>query len=243
MRTIAILLVVLLAACAGPKQQDLADRPPGLGVAQAALTSGAPGVALQICMDTAQREPKNLAAQLCLGDALTALGRTADAEVSFERAQRMAPEDPGVLMGLGRLRLATDPLVAEALFVHVLKVAPNNALAWNDIGIARDLQGRHQEAQEAYGRALGIDPSMGAAEVNLALSMAMSGRADEAVRRLRRIADAPSASPRLRQDLAAALAMANQSDEAAKLLRGDLSAEEIDQAIAAYHALSEAPAK
>lgn len=243
MRTIAILLVVLLAACAGPKRQDLADRPPGLAVAQAALTGGAPAVALQICTDTAQREPKNLAAQLCQGDALIALGRTADAEASFERAQKMAPDDAGVLMGLGRLRLATDPLVAEALFVHVLKIEPNNPLAWNDIGIARDLQGRHQEAQEAYGRALGIDASMRAAEVNLALSMAMSGRADEAVRRLRRIANDPSASPRLRQDLAAALAMADQPEEAAKLLRGDLSAEQIDQAIAAYHALSAAPGK
>jgi Flp pilus assembly protein TadD len=84
---------------------------------------------------------------------------------------------------------------------------------------------------------------MRAAEVNLALSMAMSGHADEAVRRLRSIAADPSASPRLRQNLAAALAMADKPDEAAKLLRGDLSAEEIDQAIAGYHALSEAPAK
>jgi Flp pilus assembly protein TadD len=214
-----------------------------LSVAQAALTGGASAVALRICSDTVQRQPKNLAARVCEGEALTALGQRTDAEASFERAQQMAPDDPGVLMGLGRLRLATDALAAEGLFQHVLKVAPNNPEAWNDIGIARDLQGRHQEAQEAYGRALGLEPSMRAAEVNLALSMAMSGHADEAVRRLRSIAADPSASPRLRQNLAAALAMADKPDEAAKLLRGDLSAEEIDQAIAGYHALSEAPAK
>jgi cytoskeleton protein RodZ len=109
------------------------------------------------------------------------------------------------------------------------------------MGIARDLQGRHVQAQAAYGRALGSVPDLRAAEVNLALSMAMSGRAEEAVQRLRSLAADPNASPRLRHDLAAALAMANHPDEAARLLRGDLRPEEIDQAIAGYRALPDSP--
>jgi len=243
MRTIAILFVVLVGACSGTQSQGVADRPPSLSVAQAALAGGAPDVALKICSDALQHQPGNLAAQICEGDALAALGRRADAETSFERAQKLSPDDRGVLMGLGRLRLATDAQAAEALFQHVLNITPDNAEAWNDIGIARDLQGRHQEAQLAYGRALGLVPDMRAAEVNLALSMAMSGHADEAVTRLRRLASDPAASPKLRQDLAAALAMADKPDEAAKLLRGDLSPEQIDQAIAGYNALSAPPAK
>jgi len=243
MRAITILLVVLLGACAGPQSQDLVDRPPSLAVAQAALSGGAPAMALQICTETVNRQPRNLEAQICVGDALTALGRDAEATVAFEQAQIMAPDDPGALMGLGRLRLATDAPSAELLFLRVLSVKPGNALAWNNVGIARDLQGRHQEAQVAYGKALGLMPSLRAAEVNLALSMAMSGQAEEAVRRLRSIAADPTASPRLRQDLAAALAMADQPDEAARLLRGDLNPSEIDQAISGYRALSVQPAK
>ena len=49
-------------------------------------------------------------------------------------------------------------------------------MALNDLGIARDLQGRHTDAQTAYRSALGVDPDMRAAQVNLALSLAMSGQ-------------------------------------------------------------------
>jgi Flp pilus assembly protein TadD len=210
MRTIALLFVVLLGACSGPKSQELANRPPSLSVAQSALDGGSPDVALRICSDTARREPRNTAAQICAGNVLAALGRHADAEVAFERALQMAPENDDALMGLGRLRLATDPPGAEALFQHVVEHQAANADAWNDIGIARDLQGHHEDAQVAYGRALGLMPSMSAAEVNMALSMAMSGHADEAVRRLRRLGDDPTASPRVRENLAAALAMVDK---------------------------------
>ena len=49
-------------------------------------------------------------------------------------------------------------------------------MALNDLGIARDLQGRHTDAQMAYRQALGISPEMSAAQVNLALSLAMGGQ-------------------------------------------------------------------
>ena len=159
MRTIAILFVVLLAACAGPNSQDLANRPPSLSVAQAALTGGfAGGGAANLLRHGAARAEEPGGADLPgrrAGRARPAGRRRG----SFERAQKIAPDDAGVLMGLGRLGLATDPLGAEALFRHVLKISPDNAPAWNDIGIARDLQGRHEDAQEAYGRALGLSPA------------------------------------------------------------------------------------
>ena len=237
MRIIVVLAAALLAACAAQQNDTLSSRPPGIGVARTAMANGAPVVALQICSELTQRVPGNLDAAVCEGDALTALGRRDEAEASFLRAQRISPEATAVLMGLGRLRLGTDPLVAEALFQRVLDQDPNNAAAWNDIGIARDLQGRHAQAQQAYARTMAIAPEMRAAEVNLALSMAISGHAEEAVQRLRRIAADPAASPRLRHDLAAALAMADRPDEAARLLRGDMRPEEVDQAIAGYRAL------
>ncbi len=243
MRTVVFLFVVLLAACSGPGSHELADRPPSLSVADAALNGGSPDIALRICSDTVQREPGNTEALICQGNALVALGNRADGEAAFRRALKLSPDNVNVLMGLGRLGLATDPAAAEALFLRVLKHEPANAQAWNDIGIARDLQAHHEDAQVAYGRALGLMPSMHAAEVNMALSMAMSGRADEAVRRLRRLADDPSATARMREDLAAALAMADKPDEAAKLLRGDLTPAQIQQAIAGYRALSAAPTK
>jgi Flp pilus assembly protein TadD len=241
MRALPILFILLLAACSASGGNDAVNPKPTLAVAQAAMSGGAPQVALQVCSSIAQREPKNVQAMICEGDALTILGRVDEAEAVFRRAQLRDPKDPMVLMGLGRLRVDPDPPGAELLFLQVLSTNPNNAQAWNDLGIARDLQGRHDEAQQAYARALALAPDMRAAEVNLALSLAISGRADEAVRRLRQLAAAPNITPKLRQNLAAALAMANKPDEAARMLRGDMTQTEIDQAIAGYQALTTQP--
>jgi Flp pilus assembly protein TadD len=243
MRCASLLIVLLLAACAGSPAGGLADRPPGLAVARAALANGAPEMALQICADVEKRRPQDVEAVVCEGNALAALGRRDEAAAAFGRAQQLAPDATEVLMGLGRLRLATDAVAAETLFRRVVARDPGNAAAWNDLGIACDLQGRHEEAQRDYGKALGLQPGMRGAEVNLALSMAMSGQADEAVRRLRALAADPAASPRLRQDLAAALAMANRPREAAKLLEGDLTPEQATQAIAGWRALSSPAAR
>ena len=38
----------------------------------------------------------------------------------------------------------------------MLTLAPDTAVAANNLGIARDLQGHHPEAQAAYRRALGL---------------------------------------------------------------------------------------
>lgn len=102
--------------------------------------------------------------------------------------------------------------------------------------MARDLEGNHTGAQEAYRHALGIDPQLTAAQVNLALSMAMTGNAADAVQMLRPMASNPGASPKLRHDLAAALAMAGKRDEAAHILSTDLSPDEVRQALDAYAA-------
>jgi len=233
MRIIVVLTAVTLAACAAPRSQELADRPPGLAVARAALAGDAPALALQVCSDTVRREPDNMEAQVCEGDALLALAR----------ALQLLPDATDALMGMGRVRLGTEAVAAESLFRRVLDQEPRNASAWNDLGIALDLQDRHEQAQEAYGRALGAAPDMRAAEVNLALSLAMSGHADAALSRLRAIAGDPQAPPRLRHDLAAVLTMAGQPEEAARLLRRELRPDEIDQAIAGYRALPATPAR
>jgi hypothetical protein len=65
MRALPILTVVLLAACSCSHSRDAADQTPSLAVAQAAMSSGAPQMALQVCAATAQRDPKNLDALVC----------------------------------------------------------------------------------------------------------------------------------------------------------------------------------
>jgi tetratricopeptide (TPR) repeat protein len=208
--------------------------PPGLDVADAAMKSGSPEIALQIAGGILAKDPDNEAALLTQGEALTELRRPDDAGVSFSRALAQNPGSVGAEIGLGRLRLSTDPAGAEVLFLQALQHEPRNGVALNDLGIARDLQGNHVAAQAAYRQALGVSPDMAAAQVNLALSLAMTGQAKDAVQLLRPLATGPGTSQQVRHDLAAVLTMGGDKTEAEHILAQDLPPNEVQKAMAAY---------
>ena len=104
----------------------------------------------------------------------------------------------------------------------------------NNLGIARDLLGRHAEAQDAYRQALGISPDLVASKVNLALSMAMSGNGARAQQILGPIAMSDGATKKLRHDYAAVLAMSGNQAGAEKILSADLQPAEVREAMAAF---------
>ena len=103
--------------------------------------------------------------------------------------------------------------------------------------MARDVQGHHAAAQDAYRLALGAAPAFTAAQVNLGLSLALSGNADEAVRQLRPLAAAPDAAPLVRQDLALALTLNGRKDEASAMLGHDMRPDQVREALDAFEAL------
>ena len=234
MRISGLALLLLLAACSGGT--SLSNNQPGLDVADAALRGGSPQVALQIAAGVLARSPNDVRALVMQGDALTTLGQYEPAADSYTRALKADHGSVGAQIGLGRLRLARDPAAAEALFDQAVAEDPRNTTALNDLGVARDLQGRHADAQQAYAKALGIDPEMHAAQVNLALSLAMTGNAGRAEQLLRPLASSPDASRKLRHDLAAVLAMSGKQAEAERILSADLSPTEVRQALEAYAA-------
>ena len=231
---VAVFVVVLSLAACGSSVSDLSRNQPNVDVARAALRGGSPQAALGIVSGVIARDPSNAGALIVQGDALTAEGRYDEARLSYDAVLRRDRSSVGAELGLARLQLSSNPAAAEALFLRILRQDPRNTIALNDLGVARDLQNRHQEAQVAYRQALGIDPRDSAAQVNLALSLAMTGNAEDGVRLLQPLADNPGASPQLRHDLAAALAMAGRRDEAARILSADLSPDEVRQAVDAY---------
>ena len=233
-RIVPIALVLLLTACAGHDNSRAGSGLAGLDVARAALAGGSPEIALNVTNAILASKPDDVPALVSQGDAFSALGRSDDAQASYAKALAGDPESVEAQIGLGRLRLNSDPAQAQLLFLKVLQHDPRNTVALNDLGIAYDLQAKHDSAQVAYRQALGADPTMRAAEVNLALSMALSGQAPAAVALLKPLAIAPDASRRLRHDLAVALAMAGDKPAAAQILGADMAPEEVDRALAAY---------
>ena len=238
MRLLPFAALLLLGACASHVDTSLRDGQPGVSVADAALRGGSPQVALRIDKEILAKDPGNVPALLNRGEVLTAQQQYDEAAQSFTLALKSDPDSVQARIGLGRVRLASDPAAAERLFLEVLQQDPHNVIALNDLGIARDLQGRHREAQESYREAMGIDPSIVGVRVNLALSLAMMGRADDAAPMLRPIADAPSAPRKLRHDMAAVLAMGGDRAGAERILTKDMSPEQASQAVAIFTAAS-----
>jgi Flp pilus assembly protein TadD len=215
----SIALALLLAGCAG-SQSKLAQRQPSLRVADAALAAGAPDVALRVADLTLAREPRNVQALTTKGDALYAMGERDMARTIYRTAVATDPTAVTAQLGLGRTLIPSDPGAAEAAFLAVTAQEPNNVTALSDLGVARDLQGDHTGAQDAYRQALLVAPEMTDVKVNLGLSLALSGARDAALRVLRDVAMQPGATQDRRKELAGALVVAGDETEARRVLSG-----------------------
>ena len=234
MRIQTIALLLALSACGGPIEREFSRSTPGLNVAEAALRGGSPQVALQVSSGILSSSPNNAEALAIQGDALTMLGRQDAAIGAYEQALRSDKDMVRAKIGLGRLRLGSDPAESERLFLEVLQKEPRETTALNNLGIARDLQGNHAGAQSAYRQALGINPELHAAQVNLALSLAMSGQGSRAISLIQPLATTPGATRKMRHDYAAVLAMSGRRAEAEAILSADLTPAEVRQAMAEF---------
>jgi Flp pilus assembly protein TadD len=228
--SVILVVLVAMAGCSShdtpsPKARQEAN------VGEAALTAGNPDVALRLADETLTRDPGDAGALTRRGLALTALGRLGEARESLRQAVVGQPGSVVALLALGRVQLPVDPTAAEITFQAVLHQDPRNAAALNNLGIARDLQGHHGDAEEAFRAALAAAPDMTAAQVNLALCLAIRGRGAEAIGLLRPLADHPGATRKVREDYAAVLAMTGERDEAQRILGANMTASEIAPAL------------
>jgi Flp pilus assembly protein TadD len=191
-----------------------------LSVADAAMAAGAPAMALRVAEIVLQRQPNDVAALMAKADALYALGATDDASIAYRQAVALDPSNSGAQIGLGRTLIRSDPHAAEAAFLAALTRQPDNERALNNLGIARDMQGHHEDAQKAYRQALTISPDSTDVQTNLGLSLALSGDRAAAVRTLQPIAAMPEALPIQRADLAMAMAQPGSSPQTSTIASG-----------------------
>lgn len=196
-----------LAGCGMFRQEAAAPQPMvTLRVADAALASGAPDLALRVTEVVLDKQPNNVAALVAKGDALYAMGAPDQARDAYRTAVALDAHDVGAQIGLGRTLVRSDPHAAEQHFLSALAAQPDNVVALNNLGISRDLQGHHDAAQEAYRQALAIAPEATDVKTNLGLSLALAGHGSQAVQVLQPVATAADAGPMKRADLAVAMA-------------------------------------
>ncbi len=174
MRRVILSVLLLLAGC-GPRSEELSSDPPSLHVGEVALQSGEPGIAASVAAGQLARHPGNGDALLLQSQAQAAMGQTAAAGAGFRQVLASEPDSVGAALGLARIVMPTDPAAADALLAPIALRGGATALIWNNLGVARDLLGRHGDAQEAYRHALAADPAMASAQTNLARSLSLSG--------------------------------------------------------------------
>jgi Flp pilus assembly protein TadD len=215
-----------------------------LNVADAAIAGGDPSMALSVSQSVLATDPHNVDAMVHEGDAYYALNRCIPAQAAYQMALTNDPKSTAAETGLGRCLLKTDPKSAEQALLAAVQDDPGNAAAYNDLGIARDLEGNFAGAVDPYQHALQADPSLTAAEVNLGLSLALSGNGPEALQYLGPLATGPGATPKIREDYAAALVASGRDTEARSVLAIDLTQDQVNAAMDGFSAViagSQAP--
>ena len=170
---VVVLAIFLLAACTTHKE-EFSSNLPSVNVGVVALDNGEPAIAASIASARLQRVPGSLPDMLLRGLAEANLGQTEAAAADFRAVLDNRPTSVQAALGLARLVMARDPAAAEAYLAPAVVRGDATAAVWNNLGVARDLQGHHADAQDAYRHAIAADPLMQAAQVNLARSLSLT---------------------------------------------------------------------
>lgn len=103
-----------------------------------------------------------------LGDAHRDRDEAERAEAAYRKALEVRPADPKILQAQALLRVRTDAAAdAVRLLRTSLGIAPVNPLGWVNLGIALGAVGDVRGAEEAYTRALELNPREAVALFNL----------------------------------------------------------------------------
>src|SRR5579871_4173527 len=79
-----------------------------LRIADAAMESGAPDLALRVADVVLEKQPGNVAAMVAKGDALYAMGAAEQARAMYRTAVKTDPDNIGAQIGLGRTLVRSD---------------------------------------------------------------------------------------------------------------------------------------
>jgi tetratricopeptide (TPR) repeat protein len=106
-----------------------------------------------------------------------------------------------------------------SLFPSILARSPGNAVAWNALGRARELQGHTTAALEDYERALAVNPLFWQAAMNRANILVAFGRHGESIAQLQGSVRQFPDNARLKSNLGAGLFASGQQAEGILLMR------------------------
>lgn len=133
--------------------------------------------------------PRDSRAAYGLGNVYTDQQRWEDAELAYRNAVRWNPADVDGLVALSVVLVqprtgagnAKRFAEAEGAARKAVQLQPNNAVAWDRLGVALQTRGSFStETERAYRRAVELDPEFAVAYAHLARVLKRLGRSEEA---------------------------------------------------------------
>jgi len=171
-----------------------------------------------------------------------AQGEIEAAREHLDQVIREVPDDPQGLSTLAGLELASgDPARAEALYARIVRSEPR-LVPLTNLGLARMLLGRHQEAAVSFEQAAALAPANPLVTLNLADAWELLGRHREATDKYAEVVaaisgDASATDPQYRSALAQALAHLGRGPEAVEAIQEALRLAPKDSQVAYEAAL------
>lgn len=163
--------------------------------------AGKADAAIAVLRTALRAQPDLFEARLLLAQLQAQTGMAEHAEKNFRHALRLVPDDAAALCGLSALLLDTnraaeaETLLQDAAARSALPAAGQAQIAQH-LGIALEMQGRHDEALAAFRRALAHDPLNAEAHRELNALLYRQGRSGEFLASydsaLQRVPPAPS---------------------------------------------------
>jgi Tfp pilus assembly protein PilF/cell division septation protein DedD len=146
-----------------------------------------------------------------------------EAADAYQAALSIAPNDADLHRGFANVLLALGkPQLALAHLEIAVSKNGGDARIYNALGVAHDLAGRHDLAQEDYRKGLALAPDQVSLRNNLGLSQALSGDFNGGIATLSDLVSRPGATARNRQNLALVYGLAGDDVHAALVARSDL---------------------
>ncbi len=152
------------------------------------------------------------------GDATVAAGRPVDATKYYQALTILRPADPRGYIGLARAFNAAYRPEDALKALGSLPAGPKSVTALVQTGIAHDLAGRNQQAQNIYADALKIAPKNLEVLRRMANSFALSGDYPAALSVLNKVAAEPDGVATVKVPLSMIYALDGQIDTAMKII-------------------------
>lgn len=179
-------LAAVTLVVAFPASARSAAPPPGVDAARAATSAGRWPEALTLWKAAADARPDDPAAAAELGWAQMETGQTADARRAFNRVLRLDRANVRARAGLVALALrALDTGEALRVAREAVKQAPKSGDAWRILGDAERAASHRSEAEDAYRRAVEMDPNNAANHAGLAEALLTRNKTGDALREYR----------------------------------------------------------